>query len=121
MLLRQRESSHKSFRSPFFDVPYMVHSKWYIISSKNSKDVTEGTCMQFFKYEGLALCETWFQENDSRRAIHEKTRKIALKSDSFNQKLERKSYFFVTDVSEDTITIGVLSRDFQNLQKQLEE
>lgn len=77
--------------------------------------------MQFFKYEGLALCETWFQENDSRRAIHEKTRKIALKSDSFNQKLERKSYFFVTDVSEDTITIGVLSRDFQNLQKQLEE
>ena len=43
--------------------------------------------MQFFKYEGQVLCETWSQENDSRRAMHEKTRKIALKSDSFNQKL----------------------------------
>ena len=41
--------------------------------------------MQFFKYEGQVLCETWSQENDSRRAMHEKTRKIALKSDSFNQ------------------------------------
>lgn len=76
--------------------------------------------MQFFKYEGLVLCETWSQENDSRRALHEKTRKIALKSDSFNQKLQRKSYFFVTDASEDTITIGVLSKDSPNLQKQLE-
>lgn len=77
--------------------------------------------MQFFKYEGLVLCETWSQENDSRRALHEKTRKIALKSDSFNQKLQRKSYFFVTDASEDTITIGVISKDSQHLQKQLEE
>ena len=77
--------------------------------------------MQFFKYEGLVLCETWSQENDSRRAMHEKTRKIALKSDSFNQKLQRKLYFFVTDASEDAITIGVLSKDSPNLQKQLEE
>lgn len=77
--------------------------------------------MQFFKYEGLTLCETWSQENDSRRAMHEKTRKIALKSDSFNQKLQRKSYFFVTDASEDTITIGAISKDSQHLQKQLEE
>ena len=45
--------------------------------------------MQFFKYEGLVLCETWSQENDSRRALHEKTRKIALKRDYFNQKLQR--------------------------------
>ena len=77
--------------------------------------------MQFFKYEGQVLCETWSQENDSRRAMHEKTRKIALKSDSFNQKLQRKSYFFVTDASEDTITIGAISKDSQHLQKQLEE
>ncbi len=77
--------------------------------------------MQFFKYEGLVLCETWSQENDSRRALHEKTRKIALKSDDFNQKLKRKLYFFVTDASEDAITIGVISKDSQHLQKQLEE
>ena len=77
--------------------------------------------MQFFKYEGLALCETWSQENDSRRAMHEKIRKIALKSDSFNQKLQRKSYFFVTDASEDTIIIGVISKDSQHIQTWLEE
>ena len=77
--------------------------------------------MQFFKYEGLALCEAWSQENDSRRAMHEKTRKIALKSDAFNQKLQRKSYFFVTDASEDTIIIGVISKDSQHIQRWLEE
>lgn len=77
--------------------------------------------MQFFKYEGLTLCETWSQEDDSRRAMHEKSRKIALKSNAFNQKLQSKSYFFVTNASEDTITIGVLAKDSQHLRKQLEE
>lgn len=77
--------------------------------------------MQFFKYEGLALCETCSQENDSRRAMHEKIRKISLKSESFNQKLRRKAYFFVADAAEDKITIGVLSNGSINLQKQLEE
>ena len=76
--------------------------------------------MQFFKYEGLTICETWSQENDSRRTMHEKIRQIALKSDAFNQRLQRKAYFFVTDASENTITIGVLSKDCQHLQKQLE-
>lgn len=76
--------------------------------------------MQFFKYEGLTLCETRTQENNSRRAVHEKNKRIALKSDDFNQKLKRKLYFFVTDASEDAITIGVLSKNSPNLQKQLE-
>ena len=75
--------------------------------------------MQFFKYEGLTICETWSQENDSRRTMHEKIRQIALKSDAFNQRLQRKAYFFVTDASENSITIGVLSKDCQHLQKQL--
>ena len=44
--------------------------------SKNTKGTTEGTNMQFFKYEGLALCDTWSQENDSRRVMHEKIRKF---------------------------------------------
>ena len=32
--------------------------------------------MQFFKYEGLALCEAWSQENDSRRAMHDGSMRI---------------------------------------------
>ena len=30
--------------------------------------------MQFFKYEGLMLGDTWFQENDNRRVMHERIR-----------------------------------------------
>ena len=76
--------------------------------------------MQFFKYEGLALGDVWFQENDNRRVMHERIRKISLSSDTFNQKLQYAAYFFVAGASEDTITIGVISKDPQHIQKQLE-
>ena len=75
--------------------------------------------MQFFKYKGLTSCEAWAQENDNRRVMREKTTKISLKSDTFNQKLQREAFFFVADVSQDIVTIGVISRDSRYLQKQL--
>lgn len=75
--------------------------------------------MQFFKYEGLTLSETEPQENNNRRAVLERNRRLAFKSDAFNQKLRRKAYFFVADASNDKITIGVLSRTPQHLRKQL--
>ncbi len=77
--------------------------------------------MLFFKYEGLASCETWSQENDSRRIMQEKIRKIYLKSAAFNQKLQREAFFFVTDASQDTVTIGMISKDYRNVQKRIEE
>lgn len=77
--------------------------------------------MQFFKYKGLTSCEAWAQENDNRRVMREKTAKISLKSDTFNQKLQREAFFFVADVSQDIVTIGVISRDSRYLQKQLAE
>ena len=75
--------------------------------------------MQFFKYKGLTSCEAWAQENDNRRGMREKIAKISLKSDAFNQKLQREAFFFVADVSQDIVTIGVISRDSRYLQKQL--
>ena len=71
--------------------------------------------MQFFKYEGFTADEKWSEENDNRRVMHEKIRKIAKKSDTFNQKLQRRAFFFVTDASEDTIIIGVISTDGHKL------
>lgn len=75
--------------------------------------------MQFFKYKGLTSCEAETQENDNRRGMREKIAKISLKSDAFNQKLQREAFFFVADASEDIVTIGVISRDSRYLQKQL--
>lgn len=77
--------------------------------------------MQFFKYKGLTSCEAWAQENDNRRVMREKTAKISLKSDAFNQKLQWEAFFFVVDASQDIVTIGVISRDSRYLQKQLAE
>lgn len=49
--------------------------------------------MQFFKYKGLTSCEAWAQENDNRRVMREKTAKISLKSDTFNQNVFCKHFF----------------------------
>ncbi len=75
--------------------------------------------MQFFRVEGFAVDEKWAEENDNRRVQHEKVRKIAMRSDSFNQKLNRKAFFYVTDASEDTVTIGIICRESTDISKQL--
>ena len=53
--------------------------------------------------------------------MRKRIRKIALKSNAFNRKLLRESYFFVVDAAEETITIGILSQDSEKLRKQIEE
>mgnify|MGYP004676214333 CR=1 FL=1 len=63
--------------------------------------------MQFYKFEGFTTEEKWSEENDSRRVVREKTRKISMKTASFNRR-QCHAYLFVTDASEDTVTIGVI-------------
>ena len=75
--------------------------------------------MQFFKYKGLTSCEAWVQENDNRRVMREKTAKISLKSDTFNQKLQREAFFFVADRAGGTRTISGISRGSRGLPKEL--
>ena len=64
--------------------------------------------MQFFKVEGLITDENWAEKCDNRRSLREKVRKIAMQSNAFNQKQKKKAFFYVTDASEDTATVGVI-------------
>ncbi len=75
--------------------------------------------MQFYKLEGFTIDGKWSEENDNRRILKEKIRRISIKSSVFNQKLQKKAYFCVTDAAEDTITIAILCRDGDSLEKQI--
>ena len=67
--------------------------------------------MQFYKYGGLVANKAWADENDSRRVMREKARKLFLASEAFNSKLHGRAYYYITDMDEDMITIGIISRD----------
>lgn len=73
--------------------------------------------MQFYKFEGFTVSENWSEENNDRRVMREKVRKISMKTNSFNQNQQRKAYAFVTDASEDTVTIGVIVRNYADVHK----
>ena len=73
--------------------------------------------MQFYKYEGFTVSEKWSEENDNRRVMREKIRKISMKTSSFNQRQQRKAYLFVADASEDTVTIGVIIKIYADVHK----
>ena len=73
--------------------------------------------MQFYKFEGFTVAEKWSEENDNRRVMREKVRKIEMKTNSFNQRQQRKAYVFVTDASEDTVTIGAIVRNYADVPK----
>ena len=74
----------------------------------------------FFKVEGLIADENWAEKCDDRRSLREKVRKIAMQSNAFNQKQKKKAFFYVTDVSEDTATVGVICRESISLDKHIE-
>lgn len=75
--------------------------------------------MQFYKFGGFITNEKWSKENDNRRIMREKVRKIAMKSEAFNIKLQKKGFFYVEDASQDTVSIGILCKDITNLDNQL--
>lgn len=64
--------------------------------------------MQFYKYEGSNVAEEWTEENDNRRVVRQRARKIAMKTSGFNLQQENQACLFVSNVSEGTVTIGVI-------------
>lgn len=64
--------------------------------------------MQFYKYEGSTAADEWTEENDNRRVVRQRARKIAMKTSGFNLQQENKACLFVSNVSEGTVTIGVI-------------
>ena len=76
--------------------------------------------MRFYKYEGMTTDEKWLGEKDDRRLMREKIRKISIKTDTYNQKLQRKAFFCVSDASEETVKIGIILREQIDPNKWLE-
>ena len=73
--------------------------------------------MQFYKFEGFTVDAKWSEENENRRVMREKVRKISMKSSSFNQHQKQGAYFFVADASGDTVTIGIIMKNFGDVRK----
>ena len=73
--------------------------------------------MQFYRYAGFTVSEKWAEENDNRRVMREKVRKISMKTNSFNQNQQRKAYAFVSDASQDTVTIGIIIKNYTDIHK----
>lgn len=64
--------------------------------------------MLFYKIEGL-LVKIDVENEDSRKAHRANIRRIAIKSDEFNEKFCRDSFFFVSNSSEGILTVGVIA------------
>ena len=71
--------------------------------------------MQFYKFKGIIADEKWIEKNINRRIIHEKARKISMKTNSFNQLQQGRAYLFVNDALEDIVTIGIIVKNRSNL------
>ena len=71
--------------------------------------------MQFYKFEGITAAEKWSEENDSRRIMREKVRKISIKTNDFNHLQQHRAYLFVNDASESTVTVGVIVKNCSNI------
>lgn len=76
--------------------------------------------MQFYKFEGLIKDEKWSKENDNRRVLCEKIRKISLKTAVFNQRLNKMAFFYVINASYNTFTGGILLREASDPTEQIE-
>ncbi len=64
--------------------------------------------MLFYKIEG-SLVKIDAENEDSRKAHRANVRRIAIKSDEFNEKFCRDSFFFVSNSSDSILTVGVIA------------
>lgn len=67
--------------------------------------------MQFYKYGGFIADGNWVEENEDRRVMRERTRKLALASDAFNRKLHGRAYYYIVEADEDMMLIGIIRRE----------
>lgn len=67
--------------------------------------------MQFYRIDGLIQERKKPSETGGLQTARERRTKIALKADELNQKFKKKAFFFVTVLSESTLTAGVICRE----------
>ena len=67
--------------------------------------------MQFYKAEGTITDEEFIENNNDMRSRRNLARKILSRTDDFNDGLQEKIFFFVSEVCEDVVSIGIISDD----------
>ena len=75
--------------------------------------------MLFYKVSAILEDEKWAEGNNDRRTRLECARRIAKKSDEFNQKSGNRSYCFVCDIEETEVTCGILSDEPCKAEKEI--
>ena len=75
--------------------------------------------MQFFVCEGIVENVQWAEENENRRLFRERVRGLAVKTEKFNRKLRRRAFFYIGEISDVTVLVGMFSRDAAFAEKQL--
>lgn len=75
--------------------------------------------MQFYKVIATLTNEKWTEENNDRRVMQQRTRRIARKSDEFNQLQGGKTYYFISDIGKDEVTVGIIDSGTGDKTKQI--
>lgn len=75
--------------------------------------------MQFYKVIATLTNEKWTEENNDRRVMQQRTRRIARKSDEFNQLQGGKTYYFISDIGNDEVTVGIIDSGTGDKTKQI--
>ncbi len=74
--------------------------------------------MQFFKFEALNTDENWAEGNENRHSRRERFRKIAMKTQQFNQK--EGVYAFVSDAEDELVVMCAFCQKQVNIQELFE-
>lgn len=75
--------------------------------------------MQFYKVIATLTNEKWTEENNDRRVMQQRTRRIARKSDEFNQLQGGKTDYFISDIGNDEVTVGIIDSGTGDKTKQI--
>lgn len=75
--------------------------------------------MQFYKVIATLTNEKWTEENNDRRVMQQRTRRIARKSAEFNQLQGGKTYYFISDIGNDEVTVGIIDSGTGDKTKQI--
>lgn len=75
--------------------------------------------MQFYKVIATLTNEKWTEENNDRRVMQQRTRRIARKSDEFNQLQGGKTCYFISDIGNDEVTVGIIDSGTGDKTKQI--
>ncbi len=75
--------------------------------------------MQYYRFDGIHHDSGWLGEGEEDRLLRSRVRSIAGHTQSFNAQLDGKAYFFVSVLTVDSATIGIILKEGIQLTKKL--